>query len=134
MDEPVRGAEGQSVLTKIADLIDYIEPFMDRMPRADKGHEGLGTKLRGCIYAMAERAMDTRKCRYAKSTLKELNELDKQIQYAKFYVARAYKKKIIDHKRFEEANDYLVQIGKMTGSWISVVSKSVDKESNGNRL
>ena len=78
--------------------------------------------------------MDTRKCRYAKSTLKELNELDKQVQYAKFYVARAYKKKILDHKRFGEVNDYLAQIGKMTGSWISVVSKAVDKESNGNRL
>ena len=66
--------------------------------------------------------MDTHKCYYAKSVLKELNELDKQVQYAKFYVERAYKKRILDQKRFNVMSDYLSQIGKMTGSWINKVN------------
>ena len=130
MDEPVKGAEGQSVLTKIADLIDYAEPFIDKMPKTDKGREGLGTKLRECFYVMAERAMDTRKCRYAKSTLKELNDLDKHLQYAKFYVERAYAKKSIDRQRHTQINDRLEEIGKMTGSWIKTVSQVIHDDFN----
>ena len=41
MDEPVKGAEGQSVLTKIGDLIDYAEPFIDKTPETDKGREAV---------------------------------------------------------------------------------------------
>ncbi len=117
-DAATRGAEGESVRQKIEDMMDYAEPILDKFPRPEKGYAGLATKIRTCMNAMAEREMDTHKCFYAKSVLKELNALDKQIQYAKFYVARAHNKRLIDRKKFGTLNDYLTQIGKMTGSWI----------------
>lgn len=130
-DNPTKGAEGESVRQKVADMMDYAEPFLERFPRPEKGYAGLATKIRMCMNEMAEREMDTHKCYYAKSVLKELNELDKQVQYAKFYVERAYKKRCIDQKRFNVMSDYLTQIGKMTGSWIQKVTASA--KSNGGR-
>ena len=112
-------------------MMDYAEPFLDRFPRPEKGYAGLATRIRMCLNTMAEREMDTHKCYYAKSVLKELNELDKQVQYAKFYVERAYKKHCIDQKRFNVMSDYLTQIGKMTGSWIQKVTMSA--KSNGGK-
>lgn len=123
-DDAVRGAEGESVRKKVVDLMDYAEPFLEKFPRSEKGYAGLATKIRQCFNSMAEREMDTHKCYYPKSVLKELNELDKQIQYAKFFVERAYVKKCIDLKRLSIMNDYLVQIGRMTGSWIQKVKAS----------
>lgn len=123
-DNPTKGAEGESVRQKVADMMDYAEPFLERFPRPEKGYAGLATKIRTCLNTMAEREIDTHKCYYAKSVLKELNELDKQIQYAKFYVERAYKKRCIDQKRFNVMSDYLTQIGRMTGSWIQKVMET----------
>ena len=119
-----RGVEGESVRQKVADMMDYAEPFLDKFPRSEKGYAGLATKIRMCMNAIAEREMDTHKCYYPKSVLKELNELDKQVQYGKFYIQRAYKKKILDLKRFTIMSDYLLQIGKMTGSWIGKIKQS----------
>ena len=130
-DKPTKGAEGESVRQKVEDMMDYAEPFLERFPRPDKGYAGLATKIRMCLNTMAEREMDTHKCYYAKSVLKELNELDKQVQYAKFYVERAYKKRCIDQKRFNVMSDYLTQIGKMTGSWIQKVT--ISAKSNGGK-
>ena len=127
MDEEIkaaRGVEGESVRQKVADMMDYAEPFLDKFPRSEKGYAGLATKIRMCMNAIAEREMDTHKCYYPKSVLKELNELDKQVQYGKFYIQRAYKKKILDLKRFTIMSDYLLQIGKMTGSWIGKIKQS----------
>lgn len=126
-----RGAEKESVLTKISDMMDYSEPFLDKFPRPEKSYCGLATKIRHCMQSMAERAMDTQKCYYPKSVLKELNELDKQIMYAKFYVKRAHTKGYLNFHRFEVVSDYLTQVGKMTGSWIAKVKES-DK-SNGDK-
>ncbi len=123
-DKPTKGAEGESVRQKVADMMDYAEPFLERFPRPEKGYAGLATKIRMCLNTMAEREIDTHKCYYAKSVLKELNELDKQIQYAKFYVERAYKKRCVDQKRFNVMSDYLTQIGRMTGSWIQKVMET----------
>ena len=130
-DKPTKGAEGESVRQKVEDMMDYAEPFLDRFPRPEKGYAGLATRIRMCLNTMAEREMDTHKCYYAKSVLKELNELDKQVQYAKFYVERAYKKRCIDQKRFNVMSDYLTQIGKMTGSWIQKVT--ISAKSNGGK-
>lgn len=112
-------------------MMDYAEPFLEKFPRPEKGYAGLATKIRMCMNTMAEREMDTHKCYYAKSVLKELNELDKQVQYAKFYVERAYKKRILDQKRFNVMSDYLSQIGKMTGSWINKVAATA--QNNGRK-
>lgn len=130
-DKPTKGAEGESVRQKVEDMMDYAEPFLERFPRPEKGYAGLAAKIRMCLNTMAEREMDTHKCYYAKSVLKELNELDKQVQYAKFYVERAYKKRCIDQKRFNVMSDYLTQIGKMTGSWIQKVT--ISAKSNGGK-
>ena len=119
-----RGAEKESVLTKISDMMDYSEPFLDKFPRPEKSYCGLATKIRHCMQSMAERAMDTQKCYYPKSVLKELNELDKQIMYAKFYVKRAHTKGYLNFHRFEVVSDYLTQVGKMTGTWIAKVKES----------
>lgn len=127
-DIATKGAEGESVRQKVADMMDYAEPFLENFPRPEKGYAGLATKIRMCMNTMAEREMDTHKCYYPKSVLKELNELDKQVQYAKFYVERAYKKRILDKQRFNVMNDYLTQIGKMTGSWIQKVSASAKSD------
>lgn len=130
-EEKSGGEETCRVIQKIKDLMDYAEPQLDKFPRPEKGYAGLATKIRMCFNTMAERTMDTQKCFYAKSTLKELNELDKQIQYAKFYVERAKKKGILDFKKFEIISDYLDQIGKMTGSWIGKVLES--EKNNGKK-
>lgn len=130
-EERTGGEDTGRVLQKLKDLMDYAEPQLDKFPRPEKGYAGLATKIRMCFNTMAERAMATQKCFYAKSTLKELNELDKQIQYAKFYVERAKKKGILDFKKFEIMSDYLDQIGKMTGSWIGKVMES--EKNNGKK-
>lgn len=130
-DTVTKGAEGESIRQKVADMMDYAEPFLEKFPRPEKGYAGLVTKIRMCMNTMAEREMDTHKCYYAKSVLKELNELDKQVQYAKFYVERAYKKRILDQKRFNVMSDYLSQIGKMTGSWINKVNATA--QNNGRK-
>ena len=84
-DEATKGAERESVLTKIEDAMDYIEPFLDKFPRPEKGYAGLATRIRQTLCTMAERAMDTQKCFYAKSTLKELTELFRMKSAVKRY-------------------------------------------------
>lgn len=120
-------------LQKIEDMMDYAFPEIDKFPRTERGYKGLATILRGIMDEMARRCLDTKKCYYAKSVLKELNELDKQIAYGKFYVKLAYRRKLFPYKKFEIINDYLEQIGKMTGSWISKVMESEEKEKHGKK-
>ena len=124
-----QGAEGESVLTKTEDAMDYIEPFLDKFPRPEKGYAGLATKIRQCLNGMAECAMNTQKCHYAKSVLKELNDLDKQLMYCRFYAKRAQKKKVMSlHTYATFGNDYLNEIGKMLGSWIKKVAATAEAE------
>lgn len=127
-DEATKGAERESVLTKIEDAMDYIEPFLDKFPRPEKGYAGLATRIRQTLCTMAERAMGTQKCFYAKSTLKELTELDKQLAYCRFYAKRAQKKKVMALHTYSVFNDYLTEIGKMLGSWIKTVKASEEAE------
>ena len=127
-DEATKGAERESVLTKIEDAMDYIAPFLDKFPRPEKGYAGLATRIRQTLCTMAERAMDTQKCFYAKSTLKELTELDKQLAYCRFYAKRAKKKKVMALHTYSVFNDYLTEIGKMLGSWIKTVKASEEAE------
>ena len=117
-----------TTLQKIEDLIGYAFPQIDKFPRQERSYGGLATKLRTTIMNMAERCMDTKKCFYPKSTLKVLNELDKEIQYAKFWTKTAYQIGYFNIQRLSVMNDYLDQIGKLTGSWIKTVMES-DKES-----
>ena len=72
-DTATKGAEGESIRQKVADMMDYAEPFLEKFPRPEKGYAGLATKIRMCMNTMAEREMDTHKCYYAKSVLKEKN-------------------------------------------------------------
>ena len=127
-EDATKGAERESVLTKVSDAMDYIEPFLDKFPRPEKGYAGLATKIRQTLNAMAERAMDTQKCHYSKSTLKELTELDKQLSYCRFYAKRAKEKKVMALHTYSVFNDYLTEIGKMLGSWIKTVEASEQKE------
>ena len=127
-EEATSGAERESVLTKLEDTMDYIEPFLDKFPRPEKGYAGLATKIRMTMNAMAERAMDTQKCYYAKSTLKELNELDKQLMYCRFYAKRAKKKAVMSLHTFSTFDGYLYEIGCMLGSWIKTVRASEEAE------
>ncbi|MGN0332158.1 MAG: hypothetical protein ACI4D9_03890 [Lachnospiraceae bacterium] len=118
-----------TTLQKIEDLIGYAFPQIDKFPRQERSYGGLATKLRTTIMNMAERCMDTKKCFYPKSTLKVLNELDKEIQYAKFWTKTAYQMGYFNIQRLSVMNDYLDQIGKLTGSWIKTVMES-EKESS----
>ncbi len=115
------------VLQKIEDMMRYAFPQIDKLPRNERSYSGMATKLRSVMMNMAERCLDTQKCFYAKSVLKELNELDKQIQYGKYYVKAAYDMKLFTMKNFKIINEYLEQIGKMTGSWIKTVTESEKK-------
>ena len=117
-------------LQKIEDMMRYAFPQIDKFPRNERSSSGMATKLRSVMFNMAERCLDTQKCFYAKSVLKELNEMDKQIQYGKYYVKVAYDMKLFTMKSFKIINDYLEQIGKMTGSWIKTVTESEDKKKN----
>lgn len=118
-----------TTLQKIEDLIGYAFPQIDKFPRQERSYGGLATKLRATIMNMAERCLDTKKCYYPKSTIKVLNELDKEIQYAKFWTKTAYQMGYFNIQRLSVMNDYLDQIGKLTGSWIKTVMES-EKESS----
>ena len=132
-EDATKGAERESVLTKVSDAMDYIEPFLDKFPRPEKGYAGLATRIRMTLNAMAERAMDTQKCHYAKSTLKELTELDKELMYCRFYARRAKEKKVMALHTYSVFNGYLTEIGKMLGSWIKTVEASEKLEAKRNR-
>lgn len=108
-------------LLKIQDMIEYAFPQIDKFPRPEKSYEGMATRLKGIMARMAENCMDTKKCYYAKSLLKQLDELDREIMHCKFWVKVAYQTKLFSFKNFEVINDYLEQIGKMTGSWMNTV-------------
>ena len=127
-NDATKGAERESVLTKVADAMDYIEPFLDKFPRPEKGYAGLATRIRQTLNAMAERAMDTQKCHYAKSTMKELTELDKQLMYCRFYARRAKEKKAMSLHTYSVVNDHLTEIGNMLGGWIRVVRAAEEAE------
>jgi len=118
---------GDRTLQKIEDMMDYTIPELDKFPKTEKGYRGIATIIREIMDEMAKRCLDIKKCYYGKSVLKELNELDKQIAYGKFYVKLAYRRKLWTYKKFEMVNDYLEQIGKMTGSWISKVMEAEAK-------
>ena len=45
-EDATKGAERESVLTKVSDAMDYIEPFLDKFPRPEKGYAGLATRIR----------------------------------------------------------------------------------------
>lgn len=120
-------------LLKIQDMIEYAFPQIDKFPRPEKSYEGMATRLKGIMARMAENCMDTKKCYYAKSLLKQLDELDREIMHCKFLVKVAYQTKLFSFKNFEVINDYLEQIGKMTGSWMNTVREAEKKENYGKK-
>lgn len=120
-------------LLKIQDMIEYAFPQIDGFPRPERGYEGMATRLKGIMSRMADNCIDTKKCYYPKSLLKQLDELDKEIQHCKFWVKVAYRTKLFSYKNFEVINDYLTQIGKMTGSWMDTVRKAIEKENYGRK-
>ena len=77
-------------LLKIQDMIEYAFPQIDKFPRPEKSYEGMATRLKGIMARMAENCMDTKKCYYAKSLLKQMDELDREIMHCKFWVKVAY--------------------------------------------
>lgn len=48
-DTATKGAEGESIRQKVADMMDYAEPFLEKFPRPEKGYAGLATKIRMCM-------------------------------------------------------------------------------------
>ena len=116
------------VLTKIKDLMDYLEPQLDKFPRPEKSYAGLATKMKQCMNAMAEACVAAEMSWYPKSALKELFELDKSNQFARFYAERCYKKKLFEFRRFEIVMNFLEEIGKMTGAWINKIQDSEKAE------
>lgn len=120
-DKYSRDEEKSRVITKIKELMDYLEPQLDKFPRSEKSYAGIATKMRMCMNAMAEACVGAEMSWYAKSVLKELFELDKQIQYTKFYAERCKSKKYFEFRRFEIVMNFLEEIGKMTGAWIKKI-------------
>lgn len=120
--------EKSRVITKIKELMDYLEPQLDKFPRSEKSYAGIATRMRMCMNAMAESCVGAEMSWYAKSVLKELFELDKQIQYARFYTERCKSKKYFEFRRFEIVMNYLEEIGKMTGAWIKKVEKAIEEK------
>lgn len=120
-------------MQKIEDMMRYALPEIDKFPRQERSYGGLATKLRVTMMNMADRCGDTRKCFYPKSLLKELGEMDKEIAHAKFYVKLAYDMKLFPMKKYSIINDFLEQIGKMTGSWINTVLEAEKNGNNGNK-
>lgn len=86
-------------LLKIQDMIEYAFPQIDKFPRPEKSYEGMATRLKGIMARMAENCMDTKKCYYAKSLLKQLDELDREIMHCKFWVKVAYQTKLFSFKK-----------------------------------
>ena len=120
-------------LLKIQDMIEYSFPQIDKFPRTEKGYEGMATRLKGSMSRMADACMDTKKCFYAKSLLKQLDEVDKEIMHCKFWVKVAKKLRYLSFERFEIINNYLTEIGKMTGSWINTVREAEKQENHGKK-
>lgn len=138
MEEIMSDAENKSknrdrTLQKIEDMIQYAFPQIDKFPRPERSYGGMATKLRMVMMNMADRCLDTKKCYYAKSVLKELNELDKEIAHGKFYVKVAHDMKLLPMKQFSIINGYLEQIGKMTGSWINTIMEAEKKNNYGKK-
>lgn len=128
-----KGDSRDRTLQKIEDMIRYAFPEIDKFPRQERSYGGMATKLRTIMMNIADRCLDTKKCYYAKSVLKELNELDKEIAYGKFYMKVAFDMKLFPFKSFEIINDYLEQIGKMTGKWISTIMEAEKKNNYGKK-
>ena len=40
-DTATKGAEGESIRQKVADMMDYAEPFLEKFPRPEKGRKGM---------------------------------------------------------------------------------------------
>ena len=133
MEEEVKVEEGDRTLQKIEDMMVYAFPQMDKFPRTERGYAGMTTIIRTAMMKMSEHCLDTKKCYYAKSVLKELNELDKEIAHCKFYVKLAYKNGLFPAKTFGIVSDYLAQIGKMTGSWINTIVEAEKKNNYGKK-
>lgn len=123
----------EPTLQKIEDLIEYAYPQIDKFPRSERGYEGMATRLKGIMARMADRANDTKKCYYPKSLLKTLGELDKEIAYCKFWVKVAKDLKLLPFDKFSNINDYLSEIGRMTGSWIKTVLENEEKSNHGKK-
>lgn len=117
--------ETDKTLQKIEDMMCYAFPQIEKFPRHERGYSGVATKLKLVMEGMAEHCIDTKKSYYPKSVLKELNELDKCILYARFYTKLAFDLKMFNFKRYEVINDYLDQIGKMTGAWMKTVTEQM---------
>lgn len=133
LEKAVGGAEGESVRQKIADLMEYAGPVFERFPKPEKGYAGLATRTRLAFFSMAEREMDAHRCRQPRAVMKELEELDRQVQYAKFYVETAFKWRCIDEKKHRIMEDYLSQIGKMVGSWMKKVAATIKEQGSNAR-
>ena len=118
----------KGVLQKIEDFMEYADPILDKFPRTERGYCGMMTKLRECMQDMADRSMDAQKSYYAKSTLKELAELDKAIEHCRFYTKHSMRRKFLTLHQYGVMHDYLDEIGKMTGSWIQTILKAEERK------
>lgn len=126
LEKQMQEAKGnrKSCLQKIEDMMEYADPVMNSMPRTEKGYSGLATKIRATMQSMADKSMDAQKAHYAKSTLKELGELDNLIEHCHFYIKHAKRMKLISFTQFDMINGYLSEVGKITGAWIKTVMES----------
>ena len=123
----------KGVLLKIEDLMEYADPIITKFPGPERGYSGMMTVLRASMQGMANHAMDAQKSYYAKSTLKELSGLDKALEHTRFYVKHSMKMKLLSLKQYGVMNDYLDEIGRMTGGWIKAIMGSEKKTAPKNK-
>lgn len=105
---------GEHAIQKIEDMYEYAYPALAQFPKSEK--YAMAADIKRCMDALLERCIEAEKAYYKKTTLREM---DCAVAKLKHYVKLAYRLRFLPEKKFHILNDYLDQIGRMTGAWIA---------------
>lgn len=106
--------EPLEILEKISDMYDYAHDALKQFPRDER--YALVSDIKHKIDVLIDLCIKAKRGHYKKTTLREM---DDALDTLRFYVKKSYKFRYLSEKKFFIWNDYLTQIGKMLGKWIT---------------
>lgn len=98
---------------KIADLMDYLFPQVDKFPRVEKF--AACTQIKNCVYRMAQQAIRVQRRPPAEKPA-EVRELDLEIEFLRELLRHAHERQWLKHRAHKTSFSKISEIGKMTGA------------------
>ena len=105
------------IYQKYLELIYYSNDIVRKYPKSE--HFALVNEIKGCLYGGLKNLMYSIKSYQKSEKLKNLNELDIQLNLLKVHIRLSYKYKYITMQNYQTWSNLVTDICNMLGGWIT---------------